>query len=138
MLAQAILYARSRRITPANVRQVLRCAATGVSKSGNCEPSRRVIKCRPLVTVGRKGFNMRRLCIALVIATTTLVVAAPGRALAQDQNNNPEDINRKYQDALAQLKSAQDRKNELAAENEKLHARIADLEKQLDEQKRTA
>jgi len=81
---------------------------------------------------------MRRLCIAVVMATTILFPWSPGLAMAQDQTNNPEELNRKYQDALAQLKSAQDRKNELAAENEKLHARIADLEKQLDESKRTA
>jgi septal ring factor EnvC (AmiA/AmiB activator) len=35
-----------------------------------------------------------------------------------------------YDDALYQLKAAQDRKNELAAENEKLHAQLAELQKQ--------
>jgi hypothetical protein len=40
---------------------------------------------------------------------------------------------------LAQLKSAQDRRNELASENEKLTARIAELEQQLkDAQRREA
>ena len=51
---------------------------------------------------------------------------------AQDGGNNPDELNRKYQDALTQLKAAQDRKNELATENEKLNAKVADLEKQLE------
>jgi hypothetical protein len=37
-----------------------------------------------------------------------------------------------YEDALAQLKAAQDRKNELAKQNEQLTAKAADLQKQLD------
>ena len=41
-------------------------------------------------------------------------------------------VRRSYQDALAQLKGAQDRKNELATENAKLTARVAELEKQVD------
>lgn len=57
-------------------------------------------------------------------------------AAAQDQSSNPEELNRKYQDALAQLKAAQDRKNELNTENERLHVRVAELEKQLEEMKR--
>src|SRR4051812_18256967 len=84
---------------------------------------------------------MRRFCVWAVVVTTvvTALAASPSQSLAQDQpNNNPEELNRKYQDALAQLKSAQDRKNELAAENEKLNARVGDLEKQLEEAKRTA
>jgi septal ring factor EnvC (AmiA/AmiB activator) len=84
---------------------------------------------------------MRRLFVwaVAVVATIATLASSPTRSFAQDQpNNNPEELNRKYQDALAQLKSAQDRKNELAAENEKLNARIADLEKQIDESKRTA
>jgi len=75
---------------------------------------------------------MRRLFVwaVAVVATIATLASSPTRSFAQDQpNNNPEELNRKYQDALAQLKSAQDRKNELAAENEKLNARIADLEK---------
>lgn len=36
-----------------------------------------------------------------------------------------------YTDALAQLKAAQERKTQLAAENEQLKAKVAELEKQL-------
>ncbi len=72
---------------------------------------------------------MRRLvciCIVGIIMATT-----PGSARAQDPSNNPDELNRKYQEAVAQLKAAQDRKNELATENEKLTAEIAQLRKQL-------
>jgi hypothetical protein len=62
--------------------------------------------------------------------------AAANWSAAQDPSNNPDELNRKYQDALAQLKAAQDRKNELAIENEKMSARISELEKQLEESKR--
>jgi predicted nuclease with TOPRIM domain len=66
------------------------------------------------------------------------VLAMSGWASAQNANDNPEELNRKYQDALAQLKAAQDRKNELATENEKLTARIAELEKQNEELRRNS
>jgi hypothetical protein len=64
-----------------------------------------------------------------------VVMATAGLAQAQEQLN-PEELNRKYQDALTQLKAAQDRKNELATENERLTARLAELEKQLEQSKR--
>jgi hypothetical protein len=64
-----------------------------------------------------------------------VVMATAGLARAQEQLN-PEELNRKYQDALTQLKAAQDRKNELATENERLTAKIAELEKQVDQSKR--
>jgi chromosome segregation ATPase len=52
-------------------------------------------------------------------------------AFAQDEPR-PEQLRKMYDDALAQLKQAQDRKNELAAENDKLNAKVAELQKQLD------
>ena len=67
-----------------------------------------------------------------------IVLAMSGWAAGQNASDNPEELNRKYQDALAQLKAAQDRKNELATENEKLTARIAELEKQNEELRRQA
>src|SRR5579862_911342 len=69
---------------------------------------------------------------------TAMIFAVSGLAHAQDPSNNVDELNRKYQDALVQLKAAQDRKNELATENEKLTAHVADLQKQLDEANRQA
>src|ERR1700733_14561030 len=76
-------------------------------------------------------YTMRLLLAAALIFTLTSF------SLAQDQSGgNLEELNRKYQDALAQLKAAQNRKNELANENDKLTARLADMQKQLDESHR--
>jgi len=72
----------------------------------------------------------------LRLAVGVLVILCSAPSFAQDQPN-PDDLNKKYQDALAQLKAAQDRKNELANENEQLKARLAELEKQHEECKRT-
>ena len=74
---------------------------------------------------------------AVVIVAAGLVLAMPRAARAQDQPTADE-MDKKYQDALAQLKAAQDRKNELATENEQLKARLAELEKQLNERNREA
>ncbi len=76
----------------------------------------------------------RRAAVAAVLLVTTMMSS---RVFAQDQPNT-EDLNNKYQDALAQLKAAQDRKNELATENEQLKARIAELERHADEHRRAA
>jgi DNA repair exonuclease SbcCD ATPase subunit len=54
---------------------------------------------------------------------------------AQDQPN-PEQLKKLYEDALVQLRSAQDRKNELAGQNEQLLAKIAELEQQLAQLKK--
>lgn len=69
---------------------------------------------------------MRRLILAGAI-----LLWAGGLAYAQDEPR-PEQLRRMYDDALAQLKQAQDRKNELAAENERLNARLAEMQKQVD------
>ena len=52
-------------------------------------------------------------------------------AVAQDAPK-PEQLKKMYDDALAQLKAAQDRKNELAMQNEQLTAKSAELQKQLE------
>jgi hypothetical protein len=70
---------------------------------------------------------MRQFLLAIII------VAAVNVGWAQDQTTNPDELNRKYQDALAQLNLAQERKNQLATENEKLTARVLELEKQLEQ-----
>jgi hypothetical protein len=59
----------------------------------------------------------------------------PAPAVAQDQNN-PDVLKKELADSLAQLKAAQDRKNELATENEKLKAQMAAMQKDLDECRR--
>ncbi len=71
------------------------------------------------------------------LRVAAVVMVLGGVVWAQEQSN-PEELGRKYQDALEQLKSAQDRKNELATENEQLKARLGELEKLLDEHKRAA
>src|SRR3954463_12818600 len=69
---------------------------------------------------------------ALAWAVTVLALAAGATlAFAQDANS-PEQLKKLYGDALTQLKAAQDRKNELATQNEQLTAKVAELQKQLD------
>src|SRR3954454_22328305 len=52
-------------------------------------------------------------------------------AFAEDAPK-PEQLKKMYDDALAQLKAAQDRKTELAQENEQLKAQVAELTKERD------
>ena len=54
-------------------------------------------------------------------------------SIALGQEPPPEQLRKMYDDALVQLKAAQDRKNELNGENERLKAKVAELEKQLAE-----
>jgi hypothetical protein len=73
-----------------------------------------------------RGFGSRS-------ATAWLLTAAVASGLAYGQDDaRPEQLRKRYGDALAELKQAQDRKTQLAAENEKLTARVAELQKQLD------
>lgn len=72
---------------------------------------------------------MRVLAWAVMVVALT---AGTTLALAQD-TSNPEQLKKMYGDALAQLKAAQDRKNELATQNEQLTAKVAELQKQLDQ-----
>lgn len=74
---------------------------------------------------------MRTLAWAVTAVALGVVTLGTGFALAQDANN-PEQLKKLYADALAQLKAAQDRKNELATQNEQLTAKVAELQKQLD------
>ncbi len=63
------------------------------------------------------------LAVAVVFATSARLARA-------DDGPRPEDVRKLYDDTLIQLKQAQDRKAELARENENLAARVAELEKQ--------
>ncbi len=69
---------------------------------------------------------MRWMILCLVVLTAA--TAAPA------DNVKPDDLERMFHDTLLQLKAAQNRKAELATENEKLAARVADLEKQVQAQ----
>ena len=75
---------------------------------------------------------MYRWCwiMALVAAGLVASFIVPPRALAEDEPK-PDQLKQMYQDTLAQLKSAQERKTQLAAENEQLKTKIAELEKQM-------
>ena len=68
-----------------------------------------------------------RFCMVTTVAATLAVRPA----LAEDPPK-PEQLKQMYDDTLAQLKNAQERKTQLAAENEQLKAKLADLQKQLD------
>src|SRR5688500_12547765 len=72
--------------------------------------------------------RLRGVVVAVVIVAA--LVSSPAAALAQE-NPNPEQLKKAYDAALEQLKAAQERKNQLAAENEKLAATVAELQKQL-------
>jgi len=63
-------------------------------------------------------------------AAAVLLFAVPATSFADDEVK-PEQLKKMYDDALGQLKAAQDRKAELVKENESLTAKVADLQKQL-------
>ena len=67
---------------------------------------------------------MRWICV--LVAAAVFALKAPC-ALAQDGLSSDQ-LRRMYDDAVVQLKTAQDRRNELARENEKLRSRIIQLE----------
>lgn len=69
-----------------------------------------------------------RTCACLVVALCLL--AAAGTAVAEDKPN-PDQLKKAYDDALVQLKAAQNSKNDLARENDKLAKQVEDLKKQL-------
>ena len=66
----------------------------------------------------------------LLAAAIALFLIIPAGALA-DEEVKPEQLKKMYDDALAQLKAAQDRKAELAKENDSLTAKVQELQKQL-------
>jgi hypothetical protein len=72
-----------------------------------------------------KGRSMRAAWWAAVLAM------ALGKAAIGQEVHKPEDWKKMYQDASAQLRAAQDRKAELAAQNAKLTGRVDEMERQL-------
>jgi len=83
----------------------------------------------------RLSRRFARMRFALVVIAGVLISSPLRLALAQDQNN-PEVLRKELADALAQLKAAQDRKNELAGENDKLKAQLSTMQKEVDEVRR--
>ena len=76
--------------------------------------------------------TFRGVWITAVAIGMSLSAATLARA---EEPLNPEQLKKAYDDTLAQLKAAQERKNQLASENEKLGGQITDLQKQIDQQK---
>ncbi len=68
---------------------------------------------------------MRRVCIV------AFVIALAGHSVQAD-DIKPEQLKKNYDEAVVQLQSAQDRINTLAMDNEKLQAKLAEMQKQLD------
>jgi len=68
------------------------------------------------------------------VLTIAMLLAMTGASVAQETNNLDE-LKKNLADALNQLKAAQDRKNELATENEGLKHKVAELEKLANDQK---
>ncbi len=62
-------------------------------------------------------------------------VVAALAASARAQPSDPAQLKSMYDDAMKQLQAAQDRRNELAAENERLKAQVAQLERDLIQQR---
>lgn len=74
---------------------------------------------------------MRRGYALLVTISFLASLSVCGLSFAEDGISN-EQLKRMYDDAVAQLKGAQDRRNDLARENQKLLQRITQLEKEVD------
>jgi predicted nuclease with TOPRIM domain len=70
---------------------------------------------------------------AVVPLSLLVWLVAPVQSGVAQNQPDPAETQRLYNEAIEQLKASQDRKNELAAENEKLKARIVELEKQLND-----
>ena len=74
---------------------------------------------------------MRRMLAGLLL----LAICSP---VFGDGEVNVDQLKRMYDDAVAQLRAAQDRRNELAKENEKLSGQIRDLQKHAQDAKSEA
>jgi len=75
------------------------------------------------------GGGWRRATAWILLVAASLATATAAGAQEQPK---PDQLKQMYDDALGQLKAAQERKNQLAAENEQLKAKVAELQKQLD------
>jgi septal ring factor EnvC (AmiA/AmiB activator) len=75
-------------------------------------------------------FWRRRIMMAILVGWSAIFLSAAPIAKADDEPK-PEQLKQMYENTLAQLKSAQERKTQLAAENEQLKAKVVELEKQM-------
>lgn len=66
------------------------------------------------------------------------VVALTAAVAWADDKPNPDQLKKAYDDALIQLRDAQNSKNELARENDRLKGQVDDLKKQLGASQRIA
>jgi chromosome segregation ATPase len=83
-----------------------------------------------LSSISAKRANRGRSHGLIVIALMAALLAPAGAARVSAQEN-PDQLHRMYDDALKELKAAQERKNQLAEENDKLKSTVEDLKKQL-------
>lgn len=80
---------------------------------------------------------MRRLSFSAKSLLCLVMLTSGAAAVARAQDgNNPDVLKKELAETLAQLKAAQDRKSELATENEKLKQQMAALQKEVDETRR--
>ena len=78
------------------------------------------------------------IAVGVILSVICGVVTPSEPARGQDAaaSNNPDELKKSLADAMNQLKAAQDRKNELATENEKLKQKLAEQDQQMAELKR--
>jgi hypothetical protein len=69
------------------------------------------------------------------LTVAVLLALVPPAGARADDKQDPEQLKKAYDDALVQLKAAQERKNQLAADNEKLAGQLSDLKQQVDRMK---
>lgn len=69
------------------------------------------------------------------MVVAVLLAAIPPASARADDKQDPDQLKKAYDDALVQLKAAQERKNQLAADNEKLAGQLSDLQRQVDRMK---
>jgi hypothetical protein len=93
------------------------------------------------VSFAEKGLKMRRIMSCVVV----LVLLPAVGGVVRGQDVKPDDLKKLLNETRAELKTAQDRKADLANENAKLSSRVRELEKtnqaqtaQLDDLKRKA
>ena len=78
---------------------------------------------------GHPRFNVKTVWRSVIFVLLAMLI--PIRFAKADDEPKPEQLRQLLENTLSQLKSAQERKTQLAEENEQLKAKVVDLEKQL-------